>query len=185
MRRSELLFILFLVILKFWRFIFWKTQKFYMMSSCMTKLEFPPEPYMVFRLGKLPLIYATCFALSLVKLCWPLWEVCHALKIKITYTPHTHIPAASTLGVRKTCLSSRSTKKCFTPTLGVNTKTCLIGFSINQINAQSPCCYLSKFYCRKEAWAMQKSFIKKEKRKKWWWEKMDTKVLVIYKTMGT
>ena len=41
----------------------------------------------LFRLGKLPLIYAACFALSLVKLCWPLWEVCHAFKIKITYTP--------------------------------------------------------------------------------------------------
>ena len=35
----------------------------------MTKLEFLPEPYMIFRIGKLPLIYATCFALSLVKLC--------------------------------------------------------------------------------------------------------------------
>ena len=28
----------------------------------------------------------------------------------------------------KTCLPSRSTQKCSTPTLGVNTKTCLIGF---------------------------------------------------------
>ena len=30
-----------------------KTQKCYMMSSYMTKLEFPPEPYMLFRLEKL------------------------------------------------------------------------------------------------------------------------------------
>jgi hypothetical protein len=35
----------------------------------MTKLEFLSEPYMIFRLGKLSLIYAACFALSLVKLC--------------------------------------------------------------------------------------------------------------------
>jgi hypothetical protein len=35
----------------------------------MTKLEFLLEPYMIFRLGKLSLIYVTCFALSLVKLC--------------------------------------------------------------------------------------------------------------------
>jgi hypothetical protein len=31
---------------------------------------------------------------------------------------------------------------------------------------QSTCCYLSKFYCRKEAWAMQKLFMKKEKERK-------------------
>ena len=35
----------------------------------MTKLEFLPKPNMIFRLGKLPLIYAAYFALSLVKLC--------------------------------------------------------------------------------------------------------------------
>ena len=56
------------------------------MSSYMTKLEFLLEPNMISRLGKLPLIYATCFALSFVKV----WEACHALKIKITYTLHTY-----------------------------------------------------------------------------------------------
>ena len=30
-----------------------------MMSSCMTKLEFPPEPYILFGLGKLPHIMGT------------------------------------------------------------------------------------------------------------------------------
>ena len=35
----------------------------------MIKLEFLPEPNKIFRLGKLPLIYAACFALSFVKLC--------------------------------------------------------------------------------------------------------------------
>jgi hypothetical protein len=34
----------------------------------MTKLEFLPDPYMIFRLEKLPLLYAASFALSLVKL---------------------------------------------------------------------------------------------------------------------
>ena len=68
------------------------------------------------------------FALSFVKLCWPLLEVCHALKIKITYTP-PKICTTPTLGVgTETCLPSRSTQKCLTPTLGVNTKTYLIGF---------------------------------------------------------
>ena len=61
-----------------------------MMRSCMTKFEFLPEPNMISRLGKLPLIYAACIALSLVKLCWSLWEVCLSLKIKITYTPPTY-----------------------------------------------------------------------------------------------
>ena len=43
---------------------FLKTQKCYMMSSCMTKLEFLPEPYMLFRLGKLP--HICCLLLHLV-----------------------------------------------------------------------------------------------------------------------
>jgi hypothetical protein len=34
----------------------------------MIKLEFLTEPYILFRLGKLPLRYAACFALSFVKL---------------------------------------------------------------------------------------------------------------------
>ena len=35
----------------------------------MTKLEFLPEPCMIFILGKLSLINAACFALSFVELC--------------------------------------------------------------------------------------------------------------------
>ena len=55
----------------------------------MTKLEFLPEPYMLFTIGKLPLIcYLFCIKFS--QACGPLWEVCHALKIKITYTPPTY-----------------------------------------------------------------------------------------------
>ena len=141
MSRFELLFILFLVILKFWRFTFWKTQKYYMMSSCMAKLEFLLEPYMLFRLEKLTLIYAACFVLSLVKLCWPFWEVCHAHKIKIMYT----LP-----------------KKCFTPTLGVNSKKlCSMEYSPNK--------------CSKDLVAISQKFVVEKKHglyKSYSWKKL-------------
>ena len=48
----------------------------------MTKFEFLLEPYMTFRLEKLSLIYAACFALSLVKLC------CNTLGV---WLPHLHL----------------------------------------------------------------------------------------------
>jgi hypothetical protein len=66
-RKSELLFILFLAILIFGDLSF-ENLKSYMMSSCMTKREFLPKPNMMFRIGNYR-CYATCFALSLVKLC--------------------------------------------------------------------------------------------------------------------
>ena len=107
------------------------------------------------------------FALSFIKFCWPLWEVCHALKIKIMYIPH--IPAAPTLGVRKTCLPSRSTQKCFTPTLGVNIKTCSIGFPSTQNKCSKFLLIsLSKFCYIKETWSYAKVIHKKKR-----WEKMD------------
>jgi hypothetical protein len=69
----------------------------------------------------------------------------------------------TTLGVgAKTCFPFRSTKKYFTPTLGVN-KNMFDRFFIHQINAPSSCCYLSKFLLQKRGWAMKKLFIKKEK----------------------
>jgi len=82
------------------------------MSSCMTKLKFLPIPY-IFRLGKLYTYMLLVIVLSLVKPCDPCWEIYHAPKIKIIYTPH--IDAASTLKVRKNMLSS--TSKCPAPTL--------------------------------------------------------------------
>ena len=64
-------------------------------------------------------------------------------------------------------------------------KNMFVRFSL-KINASSSYCYLSKFYCRKEVWAMQKLFIrKKEKRKKMMMRKMDTKVSEISKTIDT
>ena len=41
------------------------------------------------------------------------------------------------------------------------------------------------FVAEKRHGAMQKLFIKKERKEKKWWEKMDTRVLEIFKTMGT
>jgi hypothetical protein len=84
-----------------------------------------------------------------------------------TRTHHTYMPY-SYIGVGvKTCLSSRSTQKCCTSTLGVNTKICLLDFSST----------------RKEAWAMQKLFIKKEKIKKEL--RKNGQVSEISKIMGT
>ena len=89
--------------------------------------------------------------------------------------PRTHHPNMhySYTGVgAKTCFPSRSTQKCSTPRLGVNTKNMLDRFSIHQINAPSSCYYLSKLCCRKEAWGYAKVIHKKEKKgkkelKKW------------------
>ena len=39
-------------------------------------------------------------------------------------------------------------------------------FFIHQINAQSSCCYLSKFYCRKETWGYAKVIHKKKRKEK-------------------
>jgi hypothetical protein len=60
-------------------------------------------------------------------------------------------------------------------------------FSIHQINAPSSYCYLSKFCYIKEAWAMQKIFIKKRKRKRKKGKKDEKngQVSKISKTMGT
>ena len=116
---------------------------------CMTKLEFLLEPNMISRLGKLPLIYATCFALSLVKLCWPLWEVYHSVKNQ-DHVHATHICTTPTLGVGvKTCLPSRSIKNVLLLHWEW-TQNMLVRFSIHRIIAPSFCCYLSKFCCRKE-----------------------------------
>jgi hypothetical protein len=64
-----------------------------------------------------PSTYAACYCVEF----WssrvdPCWEIYHAPKIKITYTPHTH--AAPTLGIHKNMLPSRSTKNS-APTPGV------------------------------------------------------------------
>ena len=122
MRRSYLLFILFQVTLKFWRFIFWKTQKCYMMSSCTTKLEFPPEPYILFRLGKLSRICCLLLHWVLSSFVDPYERFVMLLKSR-SRTHHPHMHYSNTGGRRKKhVISSRSTQKCFTLILRVNTK---------------------------------------------------------------
>jgi hypothetical protein len=65
---------------------FLKNKKNHMMSFCTTKLKFLPMPY-ISRLGKPSTYILLVYVLSFIKFYWPLWEVCHTLKIKITYTP--------------------------------------------------------------------------------------------------
>ena len=143
------------------------------MSFCMTKLEFPPEPYMLFRLGNFH-IYAACFCIEFCQALLTLMRGCHAFKIKITYTPH--IPAAPTLGVCKTCLPSRFTQKC-SPTLGVNTKhVCQVSHPPNKCS-KFLLLSLKSFVAEKRHGAMQKLFIKKERK--------NGQVSEILKTMGT
>ena len=115
------------------------------MSSYMTKLEFLPEPYMLFRLGKLSRICC----LFCIEFCQTLLTLMRDLSCSTNqdHVHTTHICTTLTLGVgANTCLPSRSTQKCSTPTLGVNTKNMLDRFSIHQINASSSCCYLSKVW---------------------------------------
>jgi len=96
-----------------------KNIKIIMMSSCMTsELRFLPQPY-IFRLGKPSTNMLLVFELSFVKLMWSLWGTYHTFKIKITYTPPKYALLYTRVGT-KTYLPFRSTKKCFSPTLGVS-----------------------------------------------------------------
>jgi hypothetical protein len=109
-----------------------KNIKNVMMSSYMTKLEFPPEPYMLFRLGKLS--YTCFFLLHWVLLSFDdaLWEVCLALKIKITYTPPTYTLLLPWGRRKDVPFHLDSPKNCSTPTLGVNTKNIPYTISPNE-----------------------------------------------------
>ena len=66
-----------------------------MVKQCPTKAKYDRQGNLLYML--------LAIVLSLVKPCDPCWEIYHALKIKIMYTPH--IPAAPTLGVRKNMFS--------------------------------------------------------------------------------
>jgi hypothetical protein len=86
----------------------------------MTKLEFLPKPYMIFRLEKLPII-CCLFCIEFSQALMPYERFVMLLKSR----SHTHYPHCTilTLGISaKHVIPSRSTQKCFTPTLGVNTK---------------------------------------------------------------
>ena len=99
-------------------------------------------------------------------------ETYHALKIKIIYTPH--ISATPTLGVRNNMLSIHP--KMFYSYTGNRHKNKFI-----RINAPNYCKSLSwkVLITEKEAWAMQKLFIKRKGIEK------NRQVSEILKTMGT
>ena len=104
-------------------------------------------------------------------LCWalsnfvdPCWEIYHILKIKITYTP-PKICTTPTLGVgAKTCLPSRTTQKCSSPTLGVD-KNMFVRFHQNKCS-KSLLIISLKSLLQKETWDYQKNREKRAKRKK-------------------
>ena len=107
-----------------------KTQKCYMISSCMTKLEFPPEPHMLFRLGKLSHICCLLFHWVLSSFVDPYERFVMLLKSR-SRTHHRYL-LLLLWEYAKHAFHLDPPKKCFTPTLGVNTKTYLIGFSSPQ-----------------------------------------------------
>ena len=135
----------------------------------MTKLEFPPEPYMLFRLEKLPQICCLLLYWVLSSFVDPYERSIMLLKSR-SRTHHPDMHCCYTGVGAKTCLPSRSTQKCSTPTLGVNPKTCLLGFSSTKVLIDLS----QSFIVEKRHGALQMLFkSKKKKRKKRDWEKMD------------
>jgi hypothetical protein len=67
---------------------------------------------------------------------------------------------------RKTCLPSRSTQKCSTPTLGVNTKKFVRFFSPPNKCSKVLVAISQSFVAEKRHGAMQKLFIKIRKKRK-------------------
>ena len=127
MRRSELLFYLVPSDTKVLEIYLLKTQKCCIISSCKTKLEFPPEPYMLFRLGKPP--YICCFLLH-----WVLssfvdpYEICAMLLKSRSRTQHRYLLLLH-WEYAKHAFHLDPPKKCFTPTLGENAKNMFDRFS--------------------------------------------------------
>ena len=127
MRRSELLFILFQLTLKFWRFIFWKNTKMLHNEFMYDKAWIPTRAIHVIKARK-----TSIYMLLVLHWVFSSFVDPYERFVMLQNQDHVHSTHKCTtpaLGVgAKTCFPSRSTQKCFTPTLGVNTKTCLIGF---------------------------------------------------------
>ena len=136
------------------------------MISYMTKLELLPEPYMIFRFEKLPLIYAACFALSL-SFVDPYERFVMLVKSRSrVYHPHMHY--SYTGGRRNNMLSIQIHLKIFYSYTGSKHQK-YSSQDIHQINTPSSCCYLLKVFVAERQGDMQKLFIKKEEmRKKMW-----------------
>ena len=114
------------------------------MSSSMTKLEFPLEPYMLFRIEKTSTYMMLAFALSFVKLCDPYERFVILLKSRSrTWDP----------------------KMFYSYTEGEH-KNMLVRFSIYQINAPSSCCYILKVLLQKRGMGYAKVIHKKRREKK-------------------
>ena len=135
------------------------------MCSCMTKLEFLPKPYMLFRLKKLPLIY------MLLVLHWVLsrfvdpYERFVMLLKSRSCTHHPHMHYSNTMGRHNNMPFHLDPPKNvsllhweWTP------KTFLIGYPPNKCS-KFLLLSLKSFVVEKKHWAMQKLFIKKEKKR--------------------
>ena len=133
-----------------------------MMRSCMTKLEFLPEPNMFIQARKNFHLDAACFAFSQALL--TSYESFVILLKSRSRTHHPHMHYSYTGGRRKNMPSIQIHPKNVLLLHWEKTpKICFRGF--HQINAPSSCCYLSKVCCRKEAWAMLDAHLKKEMNK--------------------
>jgi hypothetical protein len=132
----------------------------------------------IIRLGKLPHMCYLLLHWVLSSFVDILWEVCHALKIKITYTPPTYSCCSYTKSTKKHAFHLDPPKNV--PLLHWGWTQKHVRFFIHQINAPSSCWYISQsFVVEKRHGAMQKLIIKKES-----WEK-NRQVSKILKTMGT
>ena len=136
-----------------------------MMSSFMTKLEFPLKPYRLFRLGKLPHICCLLLHWVLSSFVDPYERFVMLYKSR-SRTHHPHMHYSYTGGRRKnTPFHLDPPKKCFTPALGMNTKTCLLGFPSTKSMLQVLVAISQKLCCRKETWGYAKVIHKKIKWK--------------------
>jgi hypothetical protein len=124
----------------------------------MIEIEFLPQPYMNARLGK-PHIITACICTEFSQaLLIPYESFVRLLKSSHVHT--THIGTTPTLGVgAKTC--HPSIQKCFTPTLGENTKNILYRLPQNKCS-KFLLLSLKYFHCNREAWAMKKLFKKRK-----------------------
>jgi hypothetical protein len=94
----------------------------------MTKPEFLPEPYMIFRLGKLPLIYAACSCFEFSQALLMSYERFLKLLKSRSHTHHPHMHYSYTGGRCKNIPFHLDPPKNILLLMGVNTKICLLGF---------------------------------------------------------
>ena len=138
-----------------------------MMSSYMTKLEFLLEPYILFRIGKLPHICCLFCVEFSQALLMPCERFVMLLKSR-SRTNHPNMHYSYTRGRHNNMPSVQIHPKIFySQTRRKHQKYALQ--DIHQINAPSSCCYLSKVLLQsKETWGYAKVIHKKRKKEKKW-----------------